>query len=104
MSPEFFQTMMGKRFYECHVPLIADALSRIAVAMEHKASPAKVEENKCPTALLSRGDMDVVKEMLEEIANAEQAPSYPDTGEMMLGRDLTNKLKWTLKRIFSEEV
>jgi hypothetical protein len=33
-GPEFFQTMMGKRFYESTAPRIASALERIAEALE----------------------------------------------------------------------
>lgn len=33
-GPEFFQTMMGRKFYEADVPRIAKALERIAAALE----------------------------------------------------------------------
>ena len=33
-GPEFFQTMMGRKFYDADVPRIANALERIATAME----------------------------------------------------------------------
>jgi len=44
-GPQFFQTPMGRRFYESDVPRIASALERIAKAMEtanqiHQARPA----------------------------------------------------------------
>ena len=34
MSHEFFQTMMGRKFYEYDVPEIAKSLKRIATALE----------------------------------------------------------------------
>ena len=34
MSIEFFQTHMGRKFYEADVPRIANALERIATALE----------------------------------------------------------------------
>jgi len=34
MSHQFFQTMMGRRFYEQDVPDIAKSLRRIAIALE----------------------------------------------------------------------
>lgn len=34
MGPEFFQTGMGRRFYEHDVPRIADSLVRIAESLE----------------------------------------------------------------------
>lgn len=37
-GPEFFQTLMGKRFYEGDVPRIIKALERIADALE-KSTP-----------------------------------------------------------------
>ncbi len=33
-GPEFFQTLMGRRYYESTMPRIADALERIATALE----------------------------------------------------------------------
>ncbi len=33
-GPEFFQTMMGRKFYEHDVPKIVEALLRVAVALE----------------------------------------------------------------------
>lgn len=33
-GPEFFQTMMGRKFYDADVPRIANALERIATALE----------------------------------------------------------------------
>lgn len=34
MGPEFFQTYMGRKYYERDVPRIVEALERIAMAME----------------------------------------------------------------------
>ena len=36
---EFFQTIMGKKFYEGTVPRIASALDRIANSLEFLANP-----------------------------------------------------------------
>ena len=45
--PEFFQTVMGKRFFESTAPRIASALERIADALEEmKCSPQVCEDNK----------------------------------------------------------
>jgi hypothetical protein len=33
-GPEFFQTLMGRRFYEGDVPRVAQALERIAISLE----------------------------------------------------------------------
>lgn len=38
--PEFFQTIMGQRFYESTMPRIAKALERLADAAEAQAAPA----------------------------------------------------------------
>lgn len=35
MGPEFFQTQMGRRYYESTMPRIAEALERIATALEN---------------------------------------------------------------------
>jgi hypothetical protein len=34
MGPEFFQTIMGRKFYEADVPRIAKALENIAVELK----------------------------------------------------------------------
>lgn len=34
IGPEFFQTMMGRKFYDVDVPRIANAVERIATALE----------------------------------------------------------------------
>ena len=34
MSPEFFQTHMGRKFYEHDVPMLVEAILRVAVALE----------------------------------------------------------------------
>lgn len=48
---EFFQTVMGKKFYESDVPRIAKALERIASALETRApekpKPPPAPEKKC---------------------------------------------------------
>lgn len=33
-GPEFFQTQMGRRYYECTLPKMVEMLERIAKAME----------------------------------------------------------------------
>lgn len=38
---KFFQTIMGKKFFERDVPRIADALVRIAKALEDQPGPPK---------------------------------------------------------------
>jgi hypothetical protein len=38
--PEFFQTMMGRKFYESDMPRIASALEKIATALGDKEMPA----------------------------------------------------------------
>jgi hypothetical protein len=37
-GPEFFQTIMGRKFYDADVPRIAKALERIAAALEAQAA------------------------------------------------------------------
>ena len=49
MGPEFFQTMMGRKFYEADVPRIAVALERIADALEKQNALA--EASKSPDSL-----------------------------------------------------
>lgn len=39
MGPKFFQTVMGKRFYESDVPRLVKALERIAKALERTDEP-----------------------------------------------------------------
>ena len=34
MSQEFFQTYMGRKFYEHDVPMLVEAILRVAVALE----------------------------------------------------------------------
>lgn len=46
MSVEFFQTVMGHKFYEGDVPRIAKALERIATALE--GLNPKESEERCP--------------------------------------------------------
>lgn len=43
MSAEFFQTRMGKKFYEADVPRLANALEQIAKEMK-RANDMKEEE------------------------------------------------------------
>lgn len=49
MGPEFFQTGMGKKFFEGDLPRLVKALERIAAAVEkkdepHTVGPAKTRE------------------------------------------------------------
>ena len=47
MGPQFFQTMMGRRFYESDVPRIAKALERIATELEKSNTPiVEIKEAK----------------------------------------------------------
>jgi len=59
MGPEFFQTMMGRKFYEADVPRVASALERIAAAMEEANRLEKLKMGVQPMG-------DVVKEFMEE--------------------------------------
>jgi hypothetical protein len=48
-GPEFFQTIMGRKFYEADVPRALKALERIAAALERIAAeeyPVEVEEEE----------------------------------------------------------
>lgn len=38
-GPEFFETGMGRKFFECDVPRLAKALERIADALEANKHP-----------------------------------------------------------------
>jgi hypothetical protein len=44
MSPEFYQTIMGKRFYESTAPKIAESLEKIAVELKRQ-NDLKENEN-----------------------------------------------------------
>ena len=48
-GPEFFQTIMGRKFYEADVPRALKALERIADALERIAAeePESTPEQKC---------------------------------------------------------
>lgn len=43
-GPEFFQTIMGRKFYEADVPRIAKALERIANSFEKVNAPLEVKD------------------------------------------------------------
>lgn len=45
-GPEFFQTGMGRKFYESDVPRIAKALERIATALEARNKKEADEQNR----------------------------------------------------------
>lgn len=44
MGPEFFQTGMGRKFYEADVPKLIEAINRLATAIEKQN--ALVEDGK----------------------------------------------------------
>jgi hypothetical protein len=52
-GPQFFQTRMGTRFYEADVPRIANALERIAAALEARTprEPETIPEQKTGESL-----------------------------------------------------
>lgn len=47
-GPSFWQTMMGKVYYEGTLPRIARALERIAAALEAQNAPAPPAETPAP--------------------------------------------------------
>ena len=48
MGPEFFQTMMGRKFYEADVPRLIKALEKIAVELEKFNAPQIIcKDVKC---------------------------------------------------------
>lgn len=48
MSVEFFQTIMGKRFYEGTMPQIATSLAKIAKQMENESEGIETSQFKDP--------------------------------------------------------
>ena len=48
MSVEFFQTVMGKRFFEGTMPRLADALTKIAKQMEEESKEIDSSQFKDP--------------------------------------------------------
>lgn len=52
--PEFFQTLMGKKFYDSDVPRIAKALERIAAALEQQRSPPLLMCASCSSDIKGR--------------------------------------------------
>lgn len=65
--PEFFQTVMGRKFYESDVPRIASALEKIAVALGEKEKP-----NPFPLSTLKLLTM-----LYTRIQQAELADHFP---------------------------
>ena len=51
MGPEFFQTHMGRKFYEADVPRIAKSLESIAASLEKLANPVQEVELPAPDSL-----------------------------------------------------
>jgi hypothetical protein len=49
MGPEFFQTVMGHRYYDGTMPRIAKALERIAKALEEQNNRAADQTNPPPS-------------------------------------------------------
>lgn len=49
MTLEFYQTVMGKEFYDRTMPRIAKALERIAAQLEEDAKERHVTEEAKPT-------------------------------------------------------
>ena len=48
MGPEFFQTMMGRKFYEHDVPELIKAFNRLSEAIEE--SNALMKKSSAPSA------------------------------------------------------
>lgn len=58
-GPQFFQTPMGKRFFEGTMPKLADALSKIAKRMEEDETSLETSEFKDPYIQLEIPDSDL---------------------------------------------
>lgn len=63
MGPEFFQTMMGQRYYEGTMPRIAKALERIADQLEK--GNADVLKNVKPTELLTIEAVEALENLVD---------------------------------------
>jgi hypothetical protein len=65
-GPEFFQTIMGRQFYDGTLPRIAQALERIATALEKQNEP---DDGFCgpESSRPGRDSVDGILERLERI-------------------------------------
>jgi hypothetical protein len=66
-GPEFFQTVMGKQFYDGTMPRIAKALERIADAMEKQQEPLAA----APELQSAVAELKERVELLEDVAGRE---------------------------------
>lgn len=74
-GPEFFQTPMGRRFYESTMPDIATALLRIAGVLEKPPKPAESRFRTTPEAF----GVDWFRrttDLLSQLADAEHGACY----------------------------
>jgi uncharacterized coiled-coil protein SlyX len=89
MGPEFFQTAMGRKFYESDVPRIAAALEQIATALSSRAAP----EVEARAARVDRIASDMSEQITE--ANAELARNKQTLRAIVA---LCNAPHWDAKR------
>lgn len=68
---QFFQTIMGKAFYELHVPKIARSLERIAKSLE------KLSEEQVVVAESSVPAIDITRDLVEGVQPAAPPPNAP---------------------------
>lgn len=71
-GPEFFQTVMGRAFYEGTMPLIAKSLQRIAAAMEQQNAPEEYPEIDGPYPSLTDANACIAKVMPEAVKAADE--------------------------------
>ena len=53
-GPSFFQTLMGRSYYEGTLPRIARALERIATALEANPTTTPITATTAPTATTAK--------------------------------------------------
>lgn len=64
-GPEFFQTVMGQRFYEGTVPKIARSLERLTMALEeHNALDRKSDEREAERLALLQKQNDLNEQII----------------------------------------
>lgn len=44
-GPHFFETIMGRKFYEVHMPQLVQAVNRLAIAQEESNQLAREQQN-----------------------------------------------------------
>lgn len=59
MGSQFYETIMGKRFFEHQLPKLTEALNRIAAAAERKTTPTKTISLSVPS------DAHIIAELFE---------------------------------------